>query len=233
MGSNTFVRADVWTVAQTEQGNVVLIRPKESDLVVPIFIGQLETQSILIGLGRVDMPRPLTHDLLLAVLRDLGAELLRVEIRDLRDRTFYANLIIKSSLGEVVIDARPSDAIALAIRTKAEVYIAEDVVEAAGVPVDMVRESVVSDEEQADDSAAHGEVAQDQSDTEAAAEGAAEAAAEGEPSGEASGSPSGKASVAAERERLKARLKAELEAAVIIEDYELAAQIRDRLKFLA
>jgi bifunctional DNase/RNase len=207
MGSNTFVLADVWTVAQTEQGNVVLIRPKESDLVVPIFIGQLETQSILIGLGKVDMPRPLTHDLLLAVLRDLGAELLRVEIRDLRDRTFYANLIIKSTLGEVVIDARPSDAIALAIRTKAEVYIAEDVVEAAGVPVDMVRESVGSDEEPADDSPAYGAAAQDKPGTEP--------------------------SVAAERESLRARLKAELEAAVSIEDYELAARIRDRLKALA
>jgi bifunctional DNase/RNase len=207
MGSNTFVLADVWTVAQTEQGNVVLIRPKESDLVVPIFIGQLETQSILIGLGKVDMPRPLTHDLLLAVLRDLGAELLRVEIRDLRDRTFYANLIIKSTLGEVVIDARPSDAIALAIRTKAEVYIAEDVVEAAGVPVDMVRESVGSDEEPADDSPAYGAAAQDKPGTEP--------------------------SVAAEQESLRARLKAELEAAVSIEDYELAARIRDRLKALA
>ncbi|HUW69430.1 MAG TPA: bifunctional nuclease family protein [bacterium] len=217
MGSNTFVRADVWTVAQTEQGNVVLIRPKESDLVVPIFIGQLETQSILIGLGKVDMPRPLTHDLLLAVLRDLGAELLRVEIRDLRDRTFYANLIIKSPLGEAVIDARPSDAIALAIRTKAEVYIAEDVVEAAGVPVDMVRESVVSDEEPADDSSAYGAATQEQPDTESSADG----------------SPPVELSVAAERERLKARLKTELEAAVSIEDYELAAQIRDRLKSLA
>jgi len=213
MGSNTFVRADVWTVAQTEQGNVVLIRPKESDLVVPIFIGQLETQSILIGLGKVDMPRPLTHDLLLAVVRDLGAELLRVEIRDLRDRTFYANIIIKAPLGEVVIDARPSDAIALAIRTKAEVYIAEDVVEAAGVPVDMVRESVVSDEEPADDTAAYGATSQDQSGHEATADG----------------SPHG----SAESERLKARLKSELEAAVAVEDYEQAARIRDRLRSLS
>lgn len=212
MGSNTFVRADVWTVAQTEQGNVVLIRPKESDLVVPIFIGQLETQSILIGLGKVEMPRPLTHDLLLAVVRDLGAQLLRVEIRDLRDRTFYANIIIKAPLGEVVIDARPSDAIALAIRTKAEVYIAEDVVEAAGVPVDMVRESVVSDEEPADDTAAYGAAGQEQSGQEAT---------------------DGATSALAEIDRLKARLKAELEAAVAIEDYEQAARIRDRLRSLS
>lgn len=213
MGSNTFVRADVWTVAQTEQGNVVLIRPKESDLVVPIFIGQLETQSILIGLGKVEMPRPLTHDLLLAVVRDLGAELLRVEIRDLRDRTFYANIIIKAPLGEVVIDARPSDAIALAIRTKAEVYIAEDVVEAAGVPVDMVRESVVSDEAPDDDSAAYG-------------------SAPREPQGTEPGAPPAEPAVSSETDLIRERLKTELEDAVAREDYELAARIRDRLKSL-
>lgn len=213
MGSNTFVRADVWTVAQTEQGNVVLIRPKESDLVVPIFIGQLETQSILIGLGKVEMPRPLTHDLMLSMLRDLGAELLRVEIRDLRDRTFYANLIIRAQVGEVIIDARPSDAIALAIRTKAEVYIAEDVVEAAGVPVDMIRESVVSDEEPADDSAAYG-----------VAPPATPGTAAGTSQADSAGSTEGG--------RLKERLKVELEAAVAREDYELAAHIRDQLKSL-
>jgi len=229
MGSNTFVRADVWTVAQTEQGNVVLIRPKESDLVVPIFIGQLETQSILIGLGKVDMPRPLTHDLLLAVVHDLGAELLRVEIRDLRDRTFYANIIIKAPLGEVVIDARPSDAIALAIRTKAEVYIAEDVVEAAGVPVDMVRESVVSDEEPVDDSAAYGNMNHDRSGQGASADRSSQGAPDGSPSG----APHGESPASAENERLKARLKSELEAAVAVEDYELAARIRDRLRSLS
>jgi len=151
MGSNTFVRADVWTVAQTDQGNVVLIRPKESDLVVPIFIGQLETQSILIGLGRVEMPRPLTHDLLMSVTAALGAELTRIEIRVLRDRTFFANVVIKSGDEEIILDARPSDAIALAVRTSAEVYIAEDIVETAGVPVDMIRESGTVNESSTDD----------------------------------------------------------------------------------
>lgn len=142
MGSNTFVRADVWTVAQTDQGNVVLIRPKESDLVVPIFIGQLETQAILIGLGRVEMPRPLTHDLLLSSIRSLGADLARVEIRDLKDRTFYANVVLsRPGVDDLVIDARPSDAIALAVRCRADVYIAEDIVESAGVPVEMIREA--------------------------------------------------------------------------------------------
>jgi bifunctional DNase/RNase len=204
MGSNTFVRADVWTVAQTDQGNVVLIRPKESDLVVPIFIGQLETQSILIGLGRVDMPRPLTHDLLMSVIHALEAELVRIEIRDLRDRTFFANVVIKAAGGEMTIDARPSDAIALAVRCRAEVYISEDIVESAGVPVDMIRESPASEESRA--------------------EGAFPVNLE-----EEAGTRSGTEVFDAERDRLRT----ELEAAVAAEDYEKAASLRDKLRELS
>jgi hypothetical protein len=211
MGSNTFVRADVWTVAQTDQGNVVLVRPKESDLVVPIFIGQLETQAILIGLGQVDMPRPLTHDLLMSVIYALQAELVRVEIRDLRDRTFFANVVIKSGDGEITIDARPSDAIALAVRCRAEVYIAEDIVESAGVPVDMIRESP-------------GLEAADE--TGGSRADAADAA--GADPGPALSSPIS-ASALEEHERLQA----ELESAVAREDYEKAAALRDRLRRLS
>ncbi|MDO9585871.1 MAG: bifunctional nuclease family protein [Syntrophales bacterium] len=204
MSSNTFVRADVWTVAQTDQGNVVLVRPKESDMVVPIFIGQLETQSILIGLGRVEMPRPLTHDLLMSIIHALEADLVRIEIRDLRDRTFYANIVIKAVEGEITIDARPSDAIALAVRCRAEVYIAEDIVESAGVPVDMIRESPIVDDAQprtifsgpisGDDVASFGAEASDV---------------------------------------IRERLQAELEAAVAEEDYEKAAAIRDKLRAIS
>ena len=204
MGSNTFVRADVWTVAQTDQGNVVLIRPKESDLVVPIFIGQLETQSILIGLGRVDMPRPLTHDLLMSIIHALEAELVRIEIRDLRDRTFFANVVIRAAEGEITIDARPSDAIALAVRCRAEVYISEDIVETAGVPVDMIRESPGNDESKA--------------------EGVFPASLE-----EETGTRAGSEIFDAERDRLRA----ELEAAVAAEDYEKAAALRDKLRELS
>ncbi len=206
MGSNTFVRADVWTVAQTDQGNVVLIRPKESDLVVPIFIGQLETQSILIGLGRVDMPRPLTHDLLMSVIHALEADLVRVEIRDLRDRTFFANVVIKAIEGEITIDARPSDAIALAVRCRAEVYIAEDIVESAGVPVDMIREAPSAQEVHVEDAAA--------------GDAFRSTLVEGiTPLPEMS-------PIDVERERLRS----ELEAAVASEDYERAAALRDKLR---
>jgi hypothetical protein len=205
MGSNTFVRADVWTVAQTDQGNVVLVRPRESELAVPIFIGQLETQAILIGLGRVAMPRPLTHDLLLSVSRRLGAELARIEICDLRDKTFFARLILIRDGLELDIDARPSDAISLAVRCDAEVFIAEDIVEEAGIPIEMVREGQAYEVDQGN-TAGHG----------SGAAGHQAAAASG--------------SVVALSQAERDRLARELEAAIDSEDYERAAAIRDRLK---
>ncbi|MBN1243739.1 MAG: bifunctional nuclease family protein [Spirochaetales bacterium] len=138
MSSPTFVEAEVWTVAQTEQGNVVLVRPKGSDLTVPIFIGQLETQSILIGLGRVDVPRPLTHDLVLSLIGSLGAGLARVEINELREGTFFARLVVVRDGQESLVDSRPSDALALAVRAGCPVYIAESVVDEAGISVNLV-----------------------------------------------------------------------------------------------
>lgn len=138
MEGQTFVEAAIWTVAQTDQGNVVLVRPKGSDLAVPIFIGQLETQSILIGMGGVEVPRPLTHDLMLKVISELHAELFRVEIHDLREGTFYARLILRTEGGDVVVDARPSDAIGIAVRAACPVFIAESVVEEAGISINLV-----------------------------------------------------------------------------------------------
>jgi len=138
MSSPTFVEAEVWTVAQTEQGNVVLVRPKGSDLAVPIFIGQLETQSILIGLGRVEVPRPLTHDLVISLLVSLGASLSRIEINELREGTFFARLVVSREGVESLVDSRPSDAIALAVRAGCPVYIAESVVDEAGISVNLV-----------------------------------------------------------------------------------------------
>lgn len=137
----TMVRAEIWTVARTEQGNAVLVRPVGADVAVPIFIGQLETQSILIGFGGVPMPRPLTHDLMLSLIRTFGAELIRIEINDLRDGTFYARLVLGKEGEELLVDSRPSDAIALAVRKKCPVYIAESVVDSAGIAIELIAES--------------------------------------------------------------------------------------------
>ncbi len=128
-----FVEAEIWTIAHTDQGNAVLIKPLGTEIVVPIFIGQLEAQSILIGLGNVPMPRPLTHDLFLSMLKRAGMELLKIEITELREGTFYAQLVLNKKGKEIVLDARPSDSIAIAVRKKCPIFIAESVIDETGI----------------------------------------------------------------------------------------------------
>jgi bifunctional DNase/RNase len=136
------VEAEVWTIARTDQGNAVLVRPVGSDTAVPIFIGQQEAQSILIGMGNVPMPRPLTHDLFLSVMQNVGTTIERIEITELKEGTFYAQLIIKRQGQSIIIDARPSDSIALAVRDKCPIFIDEEIVEEAGIPVSTITEQV-------------------------------------------------------------------------------------------
>ncbi|MFA5042520.1 MAG: bifunctional nuclease domain-containing protein [Kiritimatiellia bacterium] len=100
---------------------------------LPIFIGATEAQSIALYLDRVAVPRPLTHDLLKTIMDNLECRMKRAEIYALRENTFFAKLILEWNGVESEIDARPSDAIALALRFTAPLYVAEEVMEAAGV----------------------------------------------------------------------------------------------------
>jgi bifunctional DNase/RNase len=132
------VEAEIWTVARTDKGNAVLVKPVGSDRAVPIFIGQLEAQSILFGLASVPVPRPMTHDLFISVLEKSNMSVERVEITDLKDRTFYSRLVIKQGLKRIVVDSRPSDSLGIASRVQCPVYIAESIVDEAGVAVNLI-----------------------------------------------------------------------------------------------
>lgn len=124
------------TVAQvsfSNMGFVVLLRGTADPRTLPIFIGAPEAQSIAFFLERVEVPRPLTHDLFKQVLDNLECRMKRVEICELRDNTFFAKLHLEADGMESVIDSRPSDAIALALRFAAPIYVAEDVMHAAGI----------------------------------------------------------------------------------------------------
>jgi hypothetical protein len=209
VGGQTFVEAEIWTVAQTDQGNVVLVRPRNSDLAVPIFIGQLETQSILIGMSRVDVPRPLTHDLLLSLVSSLGAELSRIEIHDLREQTFFSRLILRSNAREIVVDARPSDAIGIAVRALCPVFIAESVVEEAGISVNLVTGAQIDSDSSAFVEDGSPELSSTEQDL-------------NHPGIIVPASSAGEIE----------RLRAELEAAVAEENYERAAALRDKLREL-
>jgi len=135
------VPAEVWTVARAEEGNAVLIRPVGSDIAVPIIIGQPEAQSIMIGMANHTMPRPMTHDLLLSVIKHLDASVSRVEITELKEGTFYARLVLSVNGKDLSVDSRSSDCIALAVRIKCPIYIDEHVVDEAGVSVNIITNS--------------------------------------------------------------------------------------------
>ena len=132
------VEAEIWTIARTDQGNAVLIRPMGADSAVPIFMGQLEAQSILIGMGSVPMPRPLTHDLFINILKQLKTTILRIEINSLKNGTFFARLVLKKGKDDHTIDCRPSDALGLAVRKKCPIFIAEEIVDEAGIPLSTI-----------------------------------------------------------------------------------------------
>ena len=134
------VEAEIWTVARTDKGNAVLVKPIGAERAVPIFIGQLEAQSILIGLGNVPMPRPLSHDLFITMMEKLNATIERVDITELRDGTFYARIVLKQGLKKIVIDSRPSDALGITARIHSPLYIAESIVEEAGIAINLITE---------------------------------------------------------------------------------------------
>jgi uncharacterized protein len=117
---------------------VLILRPLEEEpghgLVLPIWIGQPEATAILLAIEGVELPRPLTHDLLKNVVDSLGAYIERIEITRVEEGTFFAALIIRAEERTLAVDARPSDSIALAVRTGAPVFVADDVMESAAVP---------------------------------------------------------------------------------------------------
>ena len=118
--------------------HVLLLKPVDQipgdGLVLPIWIGQLEATSILVAVENADVPRPLAHDLMGLMLTALDASATRVEVTRIEDGTFFAEITISTALGDRIVDARPSDAIALASRVGAPMWVADDVLAEAGVP---------------------------------------------------------------------------------------------------
>ncbi len=120
----------------TSAATVVLLGdPDELTQVLPIFIGPAEAQAIALGLSGMDTPRPGTHELILDLVDQCDAQLERVAVTELVDGTFIAMIEITTTAGARQVSARPSDAIALAIRAQIPVLVAEDVLDQAAVPV--------------------------------------------------------------------------------------------------
>lgn len=207
-----FVEAEVWTVIKTEVGHAVLVRPLGSTKAVPIVIGTFEVQSIILAQSsafgiKEAINRPMTHDLMLNLVHSLSGTVEKVEIHSLNEGIYYANVILHQNGQILVVDSRPSDALALALRAHCPIFIEESIVDEVGVDSDMLKAPV--EEESFEEGAREpDEVFLSQEE------------------GEGPDSDSEEATSEMDREELERRLQYCVEN----ELYEEAARIRDLLK---
>ncbi len=110
---------------------IVILKDKEGHRILPIWVGLFEANAIALQIENISTPRPMTHDLLKNVLGDLEANVQKIVVCELKDNTFYAMIYLDREGKLIAVDSRPSDAIALALRTKAPIYVEESVVESA------------------------------------------------------------------------------------------------------
>jgi hypothetical protein len=120
-------------VSLMSQQRIVILREREAERYLPIWIGIYEAEAITIALQEVEAARPLTHDLLKNVFHQLNARVLRVEVTSLREDTFYGNIVIETDGSVLNIDSRPSDALAIAVRTHVPILVARTVMDTAGI----------------------------------------------------------------------------------------------------
>jgi bifunctional DNase/RNase len=119
---------------------LLLLKERDGERVLPVGIGPLEAQAIVMPLQGVQPPRPMTHDIFVQILVSLGGHLRRVEITDLIESTFHARLMLETGGQERSYDIRPSDAVALAVRTETPIFVSEDVFDQAGIVSPQVSE---------------------------------------------------------------------------------------------
>ena len=143
------VEMKIFGLALDEQSQVPLLILKNQDetKVLPIWIGAMEAMSISVSLNKVSISRPLTHDLMLRTLETLGASITSVVIVDLQEGTYYAELHLEHQDRTYIVDSRPSDAIALAVRLNVPVYANEELLERMDKQFEERSEAVLKDEE--------------------------------------------------------------------------------------
>lgn len=158
-GSNTkmvpapdgFVEMFVAGVLPTEGGPAVVLRDKAEKTLLPIWIGTSEAHSIQLRLERRRFPRPLTHDLLDAIMHDLGGELLKIHVDDLKGDTFVGTVFVRRGDKVTHFDARPSDSIALAVGNSAPIYVSQAVIDRIGSRREEVEKEPTKGDDDADE----------------------------------------------------------------------------------
>ncbi len=119
---------------------VILLQEKDGERSLPIFIGAPEATAIAFAVQGVDVPRPMTHDLMRDILAALGAKVERVVVTEVRDSTYFAEIHLELGGRNLEVSSRPSDAVALATRTGSPLYVSEDLMEEAGVLIELGEE---------------------------------------------------------------------------------------------
>jgi len=115
---------------------IVLLKTIDDNRYLPIWIGHPEAAAILMKLQGADTPRPMTHDLIVDMLDQVETKVERITVNELRDNTFFATIVLSVSGTEIEIDSRPSDALALAVRVQAPIFVAEEVIDESSIEFD-------------------------------------------------------------------------------------------------
>jgi bifunctional DNase/RNase len=127
------VKIDSIRVSLVSPQRLIILKDKDQERFLPIWIGPFEAEAITIKLKDVDVKRPLTHDLLNKFINELGAAVSHVLVNDLRDDTYYAVIVVSVNGKSLEIDSRPSDAMALAVRANVPIFVAEEVMDKASI----------------------------------------------------------------------------------------------------
>ena len=148
MSADGFTRMSIYGINLDlfSSSPIVILKVEDENRYLPIWIGQPEARSILMKLQNQEFSRPLTHDLAVNLVSELGGSMERVTVTELRDSTFFATISLQIDGRTVEIDSRPSDAIALAVRSGAEIFAADEVIEEAAVVFEEAMEETPEEE---------------------------------------------------------------------------------------
>lgn len=138
MKTARFIPSQIWTIAQIDAGTAVFVRAEDSNIVLPVYVSENDTQSILIELTHILAPRPMVHELLLAAVEALGGVLERVEIYGIRSGSYLCRIVLVRDRKEFFLESRPSDILCLAARTECPVFVMDEVFAKNGMPAERV-----------------------------------------------------------------------------------------------
>ena len=143
------VKVEIFGLALDETGKspIIVLKDEGETMVLPIWIGAMEAMSISMAINKIPFPRPMTHDLLLNAIQAMGGKVTRVEVTDIENGTFFAEIVVSTEEETRRIDSRPSDAIALAVRAECPILVGEGVLEQAGGPFPENVEAVIRTED--------------------------------------------------------------------------------------